>query len=228
MEVTLPRLEFGDVALAAADEATRGERAVAPDVDRFVSIGGPMTLPVTLDALAADDEARPFVVSRGAQSSFHVVHLACSVVPDEHDPLTEVALDFSLARADGQDGPPPVALSMAPDKVDQPVEVSRTIKLGAKLEILDVGVEHGAKGTVRDVYVEALRCLRPDPAWRMHRTPWYEIRGMQKFVMVVEVPKSGATGTLTVTAKVRERRFVVLSHVVSHGDDAPLTFALPG
>jgi hypothetical protein len=89
MEVTLPRLDFDDVALAAADEPMRGEYA-APDVDRFVSIGGPATLPVTLDALAADDDARPFVASRGAASSFHVVHLACSVVPDEHDPLTAI------------------------------------------------------------------------------------------------------------------------------------------
>jgi hypothetical protein len=51
---------------------------------------------------------------------------------------------------------------------------------------------------------------------------------MQKFVMVVEVPKSGALGTLTVSAKTRERRFLVLSRVVSHAGDAPLMFTLPG
>lgn len=227
MEIQLPKLTFEEFVLAPLAPATRRKRSSPLDVDEVISIGGPISVLLPLDSLAEDDEARPFIEARAADFSFHLVHTACTVLPDRQGPLTEVALDFELSAATAR-GPAPIALSMTPENLDRPVELSRSIKLSAPLKIVDAEVERMEKSVKNHIYVQALNKLRSDPSWHLYRTPTHAIKGMQRFVMIVQGPKGGSTGTLSVKVTTEQKRFGVFRRTSGHEDASPLSFTLSG
>jgi hypothetical protein len=205
MDIAVPRLSFADVALAPAEEATRGRPAAELDLDRMISIGGPTIVPISLDDLDEDDDIRPFVAKRAAEFSFHLLHVATTVVPEPDLLLTRVALEFTLSRLDPQAKPVPVALSMVPEQLDQPVELSKSLSLKAPLKLVDVGIEVGSKTTTGEVYLQAMNELRADPKWELYRTKNVAIKGMQRFAMIVQTPRDDGCGSLTVRATVKHK-----------------------
>lgn len=225
MEVQLPKLAFEEMVLSPTEPVKRGKPAL--DVDRVIRIGGPISVPVTVDAIPEDDETRPFIESWSTDFSFHLVHVACTVLPDEENPLEQVSLDFVLSREDGTT-PSPVALSMAPARLEQPVELSRTIKLGGSLRILNAEAQRVEKSVTQSVHVEALNELRSNPSWRIYRTDSFAIKGMQNFAMVVKAPKAASNGTLTVKATVARRRLGIFPYTATHEGTTPITFTLQG
>lgn len=227
MDVELPRLAFRDLTLRSNEPTTRRRTASAVDVDRMISIGGPEVVRIALADLADDDEIRPFVAAR-ADFSFHLLHIACSVVPETDLLLTQVSLDFILSCLDVQARPAPVALSMTPERLDQPVELSHTVRLAAPLKIVDIGVERAETTTTTQVYVQAMNQLRADPKWLLIRTDSVEIKGMQRFAMIVQAPSNGGQGTLTVRATVKHRSWGAFRNAADYETQSPVTFILSG
>jgi hypothetical protein len=225
MEVQLPKLTFTDLVLTPEQAPTRKTPVV--DVDEVVTIGGPVSVPVKLEDIPEDDEARPFIADRADEFAFYLLHLSCTVPPRDGDQLTQVSLEFDLSRADGK-LPGPTAVSMTPERLDKPVELSRTIKLGAALKAIDAEVQRVEKSVKDEVYLQALNLHRSDPGWQLYRTPLVPIRGMQKFVMVVQAPKVTVNGSLGVKVTMKHKKLGLLPYKASHEDATPVTFTLPG
>jgi hypothetical protein len=221
MDIQLPKVDFTDLLLAPAEPPTRGEDSVG--VDQVVKIGGPVSLPVTPSNAPEDQDAKAFIEARSTQFSFHIVYLALTARPPDDEPLEKIVVSLALARED--DGTPaPIAVSMTPRVLDQPVELSRTVRIGAQLKVVDANVEHAEKRMINEVHVRAFNELRADPYWEIYRTKMVKITGSQRFCMVVQAPRATCVGTVSLQALVRGRRFGILPYVGTPRDGTPITF----
>lgn len=225
--ITLPKLAWQALALEPQSVATRAGPHDDRALQELIQLGGPVSVPVTADDLADDAEAAVFVRARAGDFSFHVVHLACAFRPLEDEPFLTVTVGLDLLRGDDSDGARPIALSMKPIHLGEPVEVSRTIRLGAALKIIEPGVEAAETRHFDDPFLEGMNELRPDPVWELRRTKHTEIRGSQRFVLVVQSPRdAGARGSVALSAKVRRKRLGVLPYTASVPTGGSVDFVL--
>lgn len=225
--VTLPKLPWQDLTLDAAGVTTRGDERDDQPLEELIAIGGPVSMPVTAADLAGDDEAAVFVEARKESFSFHLVHLACAFRPLDDEPFVTATLRVELLRGDGLETPRPIALSIKPRRLGEPVEVTRSVRLGASLKIFDSGVEEEEKRTFDDPFLEGLNELRPDPSWELRRTRHTEIRGSQRFILVVQSPKGClGNGTVSLSATVRRKHLGLLGYNAKLTSGRPLEFAL--
>ena len=225
--ITLPRLAWQELTLDPEGAVTRGQERDDRSLSELIALGGPMSIPVTAEHLADDEHASAFVRVREGSFSFHLVHLACAFRPLEDEPLLTVTVRMDLARGDGASSPRPIALSMKPLRLCEPVEVSRTLRLGASLKILESGVEQSERRTFGDPFVEGLNELRSDPLWEFRRTRHTDIRGSQRLVLVVQSPiGSDARGSVSLSATVARKRLGILSYAASLSGGDRLDFVL--
>ncbi len=204
-------------------------RGIAPEPQAHeplrnrISIGGPLHRRIDAD-LTADSELRRFLQEEAADWYFYLLHLTCTLHPAAEEAFTEALIQLDLTQA-GNTGAP-IAWSMHPDRLEDTVEVSRTVSLGPSLKILGIGMnltgQQQRKTTKREIFVEALYELESTPSWGLYRTSSSELRGLFRFHLVVRAPKhSTVSGTTSVEAKVQRKRFGVIPYN-ANAADAPL------
>ncbi|MEV4516107.1 hypothetical protein AB0K00_44995 [Dactylosporangium sp. NPDC049525] len=209
LELDLPDLAAVPLPLVDDDTVVRGPDDVPPEPPRRLFLGGPLAVPLTAATVGEDRDLRAFVEQDGEQHRYHLVHLAFTATagPDE-PPLQSAELHLRLSNDAGV--APAVAWSMAPERVVDPAQLTTKYALGPKLGLLGVdatlgSVERTTASPSSQVFLEALRLLRSDPAWRFQRTPGLAIDGSWRLVLVVRAPR-GVTTHLSVTARATVRR----------------------
>ncbi len=225
-----------DLVLVPKEEHFRGSAAESQAREPLrhrISIGGPVHRRIGAES-TDDAELRRFLAEEAAGSDFYLLHLTCTLRPSEEEPFKEVLIELDLAQKQAQEGgtDPPIAWSMEPDRLVNPVEVSRTFSLGPTLKFSGVGVDLTAgqqsKITRQEVFLEAMYELESTPSWGLYRTSSAELRGLHRFHLVVRAPKDSiVSGTALVEAKVQRRRFGVITFTADLAETPqPLTFEL--
>jgi hypothetical protein len=186
-------------------------------LSRRLSIGGPLFRPIEPEDADDDEELRRFIEEELGRFRYHLGHLTCTFRPANDETFTECWVGLDLVRADGVDEPAPIAWSMQPQRLDEPVEISTTIGLGASLKLppVDIGptLERTSTRTHREVYLQAYDEQESTPCWELYRTQSVPLRGMQRLLVVVRSPAGAEIdGTARVQAKVRGRRGVLLPY----------------
>ena len=212
IELPLPVLREHELTLEpeAAGRAAGGDVATGavPALAGRIALGGPYAVPVTEEYVADDAGLRAFVERESATSVYHVVHLSVSFAPRPAAPhLNRVSVELALSSTSTTFEP--VAWSMAPLRVTSTVHVERGVQLGPqlKLEHAQVSVGEVSRSTSRDraeVFLQALRELRPDPAWEFTRTQAMSLSGSHRLILVVRAARDGATsvsGTVQAVTK---------------------------
>lgn len=195
-----------------SDEVSRGGsesggQGVAP-LEGRVAVGGPYAVRITPDQVSDDPGLRMFVEQEAAHSVYHLVHLSLSFTGGSGvTPLARAAMELKLSST--STAAEPVAWSMTPLRVTDTAQVERSFTLGPQLKLNDIEVSLGEVGrtvtqTRTDVFLQALRELRPDPAWEFARTRDMNLYGSHRLTMVVRAPRDGATslsGTVRAATK---------------------------
>jgi hypothetical protein len=211
MEVTVPELTPVPTVLTSTRSADRGRAASPPELRDRLSLGEPLALPLTPDRTGEDAALRAFVEAEAATSGYWLVHLACTFTPADDERLERAWLTVSLERDDGAQAPGPIAWSMAPMRLERPLQRGRTLKIGANAAFASAGVETGTTTTGAAVYLAALNLQEPTPTWEFTRTAADEIRGATQLALVVRAPRAApVSGTVELTAALRTRRFGLL------------------
>jgi hypothetical protein len=194
--VPLPALPEQQLTLEI-DEPSRGARRDGGLVlaDR-IALGGPYAVPVTTDYVAGDPDLKAFVEQEAVHSVYHVVHLSVSFATEPATPpLDRASIELTLSATAGV--APPVAWSMTPLQVVDPVQVTRRFRLGPQLKLQEVEVSLGEieRTTSRqrpEIFLQAQRELRSDPAWEFHRTGGMKLHGSYRLIMVVRAARDEA------------------------------------
>jgi hypothetical protein len=199
IEIAVPPLRERELTLEPVTE-TRGDHEAArlPPLTRRIALGGPLAVPVTPDYVAGYPDLRTFVEQEAGHSTYRLVHLSVSFAAEPAAPRLEaVTLEFRLTAA--REAPQPVAWSMAPLRLTDVAHVERSFRLGPhlKLEDVEVSAVEYEKVTSRqqvEVFLQAQRELRSDPAWEFRRTRALDLYGSHRLVMVVRAGREQATG----------------------------------
>ena len=163
-----------------------------------VELGVPISQPITAAMLEADQELRDFRNSKAATSDFYLIHLACTFHPGDDDPFHEAWLIVNLKRFDQEKQEKPIAWSMKPRIEGKDVKVTKELKLGGDLKlidigIVDIGVEGGGQRTIetvnQEIFIQAFGEQQSEPYWEFRKPKGVEIRGSYRFAMIVKVPK---------------------------------------
>jgi hypothetical protein len=211
IELSLPVLPEQELTLES-DEPSRGGpdpgATGLPPLEGRVTLGGPFTVPVTPDYVADDPSLRMFVEQEAAHSVYHVVHLSLTFAGEPGAPrLARAAIELGLSST--STAAEPVAWSMTPLRVTETAQVERSFTLGPTLKLHEAeaslgGIGQTVTGSRTDVFLQALRELRPDPAWEFTRTRDMHLYGSHRLTMVVRAPRDGATslsGTVRAATK---------------------------
>jgi hypothetical protein len=225
--ITLPKLAWQELTLGPEGPVTRSNERDDRPLEELIALGGPTSIPVTAADVADDKDAAAFVRAREESFAFSIVHLACAFRPLPDEPFLTASVRVDLGRSDGAPAPRPIALSIKPLRLSEPVEVSRTVRLGVSLKIFEPAIERAETRSYDDPFLEGLNELRSDPEWELRRTRHTEIRGSQRFILVVQSPMgSEPRGTVTLSATVQRKRFGILSYAAALSGGRPLDFAL--
>jgi hypothetical protein len=197
-------------------------------LDGWLKIGVPWCTPLTQTIAGNDPELLRYITSRNSQHRFALVAFSCTFNPQGDAEFVKAWVEVQLSRDDGSSGPQPVAYSMQPLKGDTPQQLSRTVKIGSDLKILQQGAEVQLTQNVENLFIEALYEGQSNPAWELSRTPAASIKGVQRFSMVVQQPNQApSSGSVTISASVEKKRFGVFTYKAVSPDPAKLAFRLP-
>ncbi|MFB7244400.1 hypothetical protein CW362_19975 [Streptomyces populi] len=232
IDLDLPELTSTPVDLRLDERLTRhsapgsGAPAAPPVLGGRVALGGPIAAKVSNALVQKDPELAAFVESQPATSRYMLLHLSVTFMGAEDDPpLDTASVEFAM---DGGTGTAPIAWSMTPSLVTRASQVSQTLKVGPQLkffgaEVGGLGVERSRSHQSDEVFLEALRELRSDPAWEFSRTRFDELRGSHRLAMIAHAPAgTTARAEVTVRANVRLRR--VFSYSAPLPDPIQLSF----
>ncbi|UQA33222.1 hypothetical protein [Streptomyces sp. HNA39] len=219
IELTDPRLTTYDIVLNA-DDPTRGPGQGSADAREPAALagrlrlGGPHALRLTPEELAADPELARYAEEQAALYEHHLVRLALTFVPQTSGLRIKFA-NVSLQLTSGW-GPKPIAHSMDPIRLTDPVQIERVRRLGPQLSLLGADASLGEISrtvgyTTNQPLVQALDLGGSSPAWDFRPTTATELSGTYPLSLVVRCG-AGADTELkcTVTAGVEKpllRRF---------------------
>jgi hypothetical protein len=242
--VALPDPSLSDLTLEPTPESVRGLRG-AEDTKRLaealgplrrrLSLGGPATR--RIDTGSTDDvELQRFLKDQGANYDYYLLRLDCSVRHDHEEPFASALVAVDLSGRDPAE-PTPIAWSIDPIRLFDPVQVSRTVSLGPSLKIvaaglLDVGLQAKAETHEqherKEIILEGLYELESTPTWTMFKTGSTELRGLYRFHLVVRSPKGATTiGVVTASATVERKRFGLIAyHAALPGRQEPIAFEI--
>ncbi len=207
-EIRLDDPELAAVPLVADSRTTLGGRGTeAPDEpDDRISLGRPVCVALPPDLVDAD--AQVFLQGR-PQSQFCLLALTCSFRADDDAPIERAWIEVRLETQAPEGSDAPIAWSMEPLSVSDPMHVEETAKLDASLKLTTplVPVELGPSvGREKKVvidrplpWVEAHREGTSRPSWIFSRTAIVDVRGPHRLRTVVELP-AGATGQAEISA----------------------------
>ncbi|MER7282450.1 hypothetical protein ABT369_49265 [Dactylosporangium sp. NPDC000244] len=188
------------------------EGPAAADLGGRVSVGGPIAVPIAPDSL--EGELRTFALAEASRYTYHMARLALSLTTGSDDPpFTQAVLTLLLSSA-GTPGDPPVAWSMAPERVVDAQEATDTFKFAPELKMEPVSVSLGSVErqttvTTSDPHIRAHNLLTSDPAWHLYATTHNPLAGVFAFRLVLRCPVGVTPQALvSVSATVRERRLL--------------------
>jgi hypothetical protein len=199
--------ELQPVTLGLEQRRTLGASAVGPlAIEDRIALGQPVCQ--ALDLATVDAEARDFLDGR-PESSFWLLALTCSFRALADEPIETAWLQVQLMATTPPGAADPLAWSMEPLSLTDPVQVSRSAKLDATLKLrsdtipIEIGPSVGRESTEtyarRIPFVEAHSEGTARPSWIFTRTEVTEVRGVHRLRAVVELP-AGATGKAEVSA----------------------------
>jgi len=194
-----------------------------------LSLGGPVTRGISAES-TDDAELRQFLTVDGAGYDFYLVRMSCTLRHDRERPFNSALVAFDLS-AKGEVASAPIAWSMDPRRLFDPVEVSRTVSLGPSLKVSGIGLDATAGiGTQRerkDVFIEALYELESTPTWAMHRTASTQLRGVHTLNLVIRAQRGATTtGAVTASATVEQKRFGLIAYSATFPGNDKLSFEL--
>lgn len=200
IDVILPALPERELTLVSE------ETPQAPALTGHITLGGPVSVPVTSELVAGDPELLAFVEAEAHTAVHHLLLCAVSCAQDAPEPaLHTVNLDLTLSTDTEAAGPAtfgPVAWSMAPHQLTDTADASAPVRLGPRLALRD---DSHAPPPGERVCLEARRELRPDPGWEIRRTDAVPIGGTYRLAMVVRAPRGTVSlAAVAVGATVRE------------------------
>ncbi|MFI0815322.1 hypothetical protein ACH4TX_03595 [Streptomyces sp. NPDC021098] len=202
IDVILPALPERELTLVSE------ETPQAPALTGHITLGGPVSVPVTPELVAGAPELLAFLEAEAHTAAYHLLHCAISCAEDAPEPaLHTVNLDLTLSVPEAEAGPAfrPVAWSMAPHQLTDATDASDAsapVRLGPRLGLRD---DHHAPPPGERVCLEARRELRSDPGWEIRRTGAVRIGGTYRLVMVVRAPRGTVSlAAVAVGATVRE------------------------
>lgn len=203
IDLAPPHLVQYELVLDPADPVRGEGRPTEPGGDPRplagrVFLGGPLVHRLTPQFLAADVELSRYVEEQSHQYSYFLVHLSLSFTPvPEHPRLTSAAVELRLSST--VNAPEPIALSMSPHRVTDTTQVQKVWRLGPQLSLVGVDASIGEVGktvdfTEQEIFLQALRPLRSDPAWEFRRTRASELVGSHHLALVIRTARDAATG----------------------------------
>jgi hypothetical protein len=102
---------------------------------------------------------------------------------------------------------------MMPLRLAQPVQVARTVKLGADAKLVQAELTSGVTVSADTVYLQALHLQESNPTWEFSRTDTSDIRGAAQLALVVRAARhTRPIGTVELMATVRTTRFGLLAY----------------
>jgi hypothetical protein len=220
VQIPVPEVSESAVLLAPQIRRTRGMQRRPARLGNVMTMGTPVVQRVDAD-LAADDPAlRAFLSANDGQWGFHLVHLACTFVPDE-------AAWFVSARLAVQLGDGAIVWSLTPLRQADSGGGTRTLKLGAKAVFAEAGLESSSPRPA-EVFLEGFGLQEQSCAWEFKRTSVHAIQGSHRLAMVVRSAAGvESTASVTVTAAVGTKRWAVLTYRSDLAEQPPLMFTLP-
>ncbi|MGX2995875.1 hypothetical protein JNUCC64_16580 [Streptomyces sp. JNUCC 64] len=210
IELTDPRLVETDLVLTPADLLRDDAPDGAPDAPLAgrVRLGGPHALRLTPDELAADPDLARYAADQAALYDHYLVRLSLTFATEPRRPRLEFA-HVALTLSSTAWAPPPVAHSMDPLRITDPVQVQRVRRIGPQLSLLGADASLGEVGrtvafTSNQPLVQALDPGGSTPAWEFRRTEATELTGSHPLSLVVRCGAGAATElSCTVTAGVK-------------------------
>jgi hypothetical protein len=226
MELEIPELRELPAALEPVVRRTRRTADQATVVEGALSVGEPIVQAVTAE-LAGDDTPLREFIAQTQEWRFFVVYLGCSFLPPDGGEFDKVWVSVQLERADLQD-PGPIVWSLAPVSAKRAVERSRTIKLGANVQLGQAFVELGSRGEATEIFIESLGLQQSSCTWIFNKTSTEQIRGAHRLILVARCPSGKFShGVVEVRAMLRQRRWALSRYRVSLPEGSPLEFSLP-
>jgi hypothetical protein len=163
--------------------------------------------------------ALDFKAEELAAYRFFLVHVTVTAYDDTNAPFTQINVGVPLSGSEQPDAV--IAWSVAPDRMEDVVRLSREVSWQAGLKVRAIGLEAGpGLGWKRGAIVDQTRCslvaggeLTARPGWRWRQTAATRIDGMLRLVLVVRAAiATTATGQLTISGTVTQRKFGVFAY----------------
>jgi len=226
---------FHDLTLEAEPRVTRGKGSLPEHLlNGWVSLGEPVAVSITSGDLFKDDDAlRQLVEAQSAKYRYHLIYLACTFRAREGEPFVNAYLEVRLAHLNGDQEKQPIAISMRPFRLENPVEISRTVNLGASVPLVpqvinaETGIELTETATQQDIFLEALNEGQSNPVWGFYRTARAEIRGMHRLFLITRTPTEVAgTGTVKLSATVQRKHFGIIPYIDPYPNSPQQSFHL--
>ncbi|WP_329540578.1 hypothetical protein [Streptomyces sp. NBC_01358] len=219
IELADPGLTTYDIVLSADDPARGPEQGPAEVREPAalagrLRLGGPHSVRLTPEELAPDPELARYAKEQAALYEHYLVRLSITFVPQAGGPRIRFA-NVALQLTSGW-GPKPVAHSMDPIRLTDPVQIERVRRLGPQLSLLGADASLGEMTrtvgyTTNQPFVQALDLGGSTPAWDFRPTDATELSGAHPLSLVVRCGAGTETELrCTVTAGVEKpllRRF---------------------
>ncbi|MFI1373030.1 hypothetical protein ACH4UY_13560 [Streptomyces longwoodensis] len=201
IELADPGLTTHDLVLDSDDPARGPEQGPSgvrepAALSGRLRLGGPHAVRLTPEELTADPELARYAEEQAALYEHHLVRLSLTFVPQAGGPRLKFANVALHLTSDW--GPKPVAHSMDPIRLTDPVQIEHVRRLGPQLSLLGADASLGEMSrtvgyTTNQPFVQALDLGGSTPAWDFRPTAATELSGTHPLSLVV---RSG-TGTDT-------------------------------
>jgi hypothetical protein len=227
MEFVAPDLEYVPIALAADSSGTRG-LGRRPVIASAVALGTPVAQRITEELTGEDEALRQFLRHSFREWQFHLVHLGCSFRPGDGMEIAKarVAVRLDSGAAEGTNAQA-IVWSLNPQRMERPVDVTQSVKLGAKLAFVEAALEVTSEGKGTEVFIEAYGLQQSNCCWEFRRTARNNVSGTHRLALVMRSSRSmTATGQVTVDATVSYRRFSLMPFRSELADQAPAMFTI--
>ncbi len=222
VHIEAPETESHPIALVPQPERARrgpSRRPLPQPLENALEIGGPVSRRIEVGG--ADGDLRGFHADVAEGFTFHLVHLTATFTPLEEEPFTEALIQILLSNPDASQ-PGTIAWSLAPDRLEDVVQLSRQLSLNASLEItaiapvapgMEAGWSRGKTVDRKQAFLLGGNELRSNPKWQFKETDATRIEGMMRLMLVVKGPQGhDAEGTVKVSASVRRKRLGIFRY----------------
>jgi hypothetical protein len=202
-----PGIQLVAVDLEARELLGR-EPADAARVPDRVSLGRSEPITLNLEAPEIDDDLRASIGS-DLEHRFVALEFTCSFRPDD-DPLVESRLVIRLSNL--QPGEPPIARSLQPDRLMQPIERQASfnfipkVAAGPAVSLEGIGVTSQDTFSVQECYLVANGKRTSTADWYFRATKAVALEGMHDLRLIAQIQQGvPALAEVMMTAKIRRR-----------------------